>query len=54
MDGLFCTRSEIPPVRRGRGCEGEQSEEDSLRPISQNKKKKISQSEGFALAATLL
>ncbi len=43
-DGLFCTRSGIPPVRHlYHDCEGEQPEEENMFPISpNNQKKKIS------------
>jgi hypothetical protein len=57
-DGLFCTRSEIPPVRYSAdSCEGEQPEEEkALHPISliQQEEKDFSLKKRSSLSVTIL
>ena len=58
VDGLFCTRSEIPPERYSAdSCEGEQPEEEkALHPISliQQEEKDFSLKKRSSLSVTIL
>ena len=55
-DGLFCTRSEISPVRYSAdSCEGEQPEEEGGHPIFQKQEEKdFMIQKGVALPVTIL